>query len=1096
MADPRLMQPIFCRQCGAIVRIEPRDQAQHACPECHGECELSEGEQVFVSYSSHDLEAATRVARALGDAGIRFWLAPEFIDGGEDFLRKIPLAIDACKVALILLSDAAVRSPWIAREATLAVSRGKVVVPVSLGMVACGEEWHFLLALSQWMRTEATLPDPDVIRVVRAVVRGLGPATARALVAEVAPSQRRMEAPRGVDPGAVVYMGPRPYPDGMGSRFFGRERELAHLLELIRDRPGVLVISPSGAGKSSLLAAGLAPALRSAGAQVLSGARVGRALSREAVQHMDEIANIFVYSSMHGLGDVPVPTDLNLTLDQSLRRIPRERSGQLRVVIFDQFEEIFTQYRDRFADRAEFLLQLVEAQRLDPALRVVLAMRQEYLAEFNALAAPIAPALRPSVFPLRRMDRDALIEVIRRPAEPWAWYAEGLAEAIVDELNQIRAVQPDGTVQLRPGEHVELVHLQIVCERLWRSLPPGATVIERSHLELVADNVLGRDFGGFVRNALEAFYGEVVLRVARSAATERHGGYSIELIKLGCMRFINRDGSRASLIEGSARTGRLPNWIIDQLADLYLLRSDTVGSERWYELSHDLLAETVARERDQAVSDLLFACDILEKQLEHAQSGNGGSLTGRFESHPDLLVACDRFRQQPGLFAEEAEFLFRASLRDGTQLADWSCRLRIDFPDIRRSVLHEALACAEARVRLHAARILWEDPEDGPDHALVDLLLKDEDAEVRRAAAYGVMQLDRPTLFEHALDGLRHQTSDSDGERAAATLLALADERAPSRFDVAYASLAGRCRARVRLRAWGIRLRSSLTSLAYAVVPGAIGGSLFASAYKWIPGAFNCALVQADTGALNASFHGMVAGFIWGGGIAAGLALHRLVFLRARSPCSLLRPLGALVAGTLAGLLSSLLVVLVVVTVFDPHSLARMGWINALPGPDTVVLNGTNARPTLPARFSATFLHDLFVTTRMGWAHIILGTTMGLGISLMINKLRAAPQWLNLLRDQHAVTSLQSLMGVARRTLRVVVPTAWLVVLTQMIGGAATLALLRPGTNATEAKREVLLGIIGDASTQVLGAIGVIAGIGVGVVLLRRGLHIAPRDAT
>jgi len=1165
VVDPRPKQPIYCRECGAIAWTEPRDDTPHDCPECGAACQAHDGEQVFISFSSRDVAIATRIAERLGESGIRFWLAPEVIRGGEAFLTVIPRAIEACRVALILISESSVQSPWVVREAALAVSSGKFLLPVCLGTVALNEDWNFVLALNQWMRAEPTFPDEDLRRVVQAVRRGLAPAAARALATEAGAAARSVEPPKGVDPGAVVYMGPRPFPDGMGSRFFGRERELAQLLELIRDRPGVLLISPSGAGKSSLLAAGLGPALRATGTQVLAGARVGRALPRDVVEREGEIPNVFVFSSMYGLGELPPADTLALTLEQSLRRIPLDRPRQRRVVIFDQFEEIFTQHRHRFADRAGFVAQLVDALRDDPDLRVVLAMRQEYLADYQALTESIPPLQRPAVVPLRRMGRDALVEVIRRPAETWAQYAEGLAEEIVDQLNQVRVVQPDGSLSLRPGEHVELVHLQIVCERLWRSLEHGLKLIERQHLDQVADGVLGRDFGGFVRNALESFYAEVVLRVARSAVTERQGGYSVELIKLGCMRFVGRDGTRCSLTEGRERTGRLPNWIIAQLADLYLLRSDTAGSERWYELSHDLLAETVGRERDQAVSDLLFACELLEKQLERTMAVHGGSLIGCFESHPSLLAACHRFRTQPGLFAEEAEFLLRASLRDGIDLAEWSRRARSDFPHRRRAVLNEALRSPIQAVRLHAARVLWEDPEppsreradlaprsesnkaavgsragapvrevagdvagdlagelagDGGsdlerdlDGGLVSLVLRDEDAEVRRSAAFGLLQLDRAEHFAKVMEELGSEHPSTGARRAGAILLALADERPPSRFDLAYAALPPRRRAATRLRAWGIRLRDSLPSLTYAVIPGALGGALAAGAYKWIPGAFNWALVQADVGALNGSFHGVVAGSIWGAGICGGIALHRLVFLRARSPRSTLRPVGALVAGVAAGVISSILVVMVVVTVFDPHSLARMGWIDggagasvsalpiAAPGvaaPGVAAPGGSELRSSvqLPGRFSREFLHDLFIKTRMGWAHLILGTTMGLGIALMTNRLRCSPRWQRLLREPHAVTSVGSLVGVARRTVRVVLPSAWLVILTQLLGGLAVLWLLRPGDNATPEKRSVLYGVIGDASTQVIGAIGVITGLGVGIVLLRRGLNIPPRDTT
>ena len=46
-----------------------------------------------------------------------------------------------------------------------------------------------------------------------------------------------------------------------------------------------------------------------------------------------------------------------------------------RVVIFDQFEELFTQHAERFEDRKGFFDDVIEAMHADPGLRVVFAMR-------------------------------------------------------------------------------------------------------------------------------------------------------------------------------------------------------------------------------------------------------------------------------------------------------------------------------------------------------------------------------------------------------------------------------------------------------------------------------------------------------------------------------------------------------------------------------------------------------------------------------------------------------------------------------------------------------------------------------------------------
>ena len=71
------------------------------------------------------------------------------------------------------------------------------------------------------------------------------------------------------------YLGPRPYERADRPLFFGREREVRELLSLVVARRVVLLYASSGAGKTSLLNAGLLPLLEEEeGFQVFPPARV------------------------------------------------------------------------------------------------------------------------------------------------------------------------------------------------------------------------------------------------------------------------------------------------------------------------------------------------------------------------------------------------------------------------------------------------------------------------------------------------------------------------------------------------------------------------------------------------------------------------------------------------------------------------------------------------------------------------------------------------------------------------------------------------------------------------------------------------------
>jgi hypothetical protein len=92
------------------------------------------------------------------------------------------------------------------------------------------------------------------------------------------------------------YPGPRSFEQAECHLFFGRDREVRDLLSLIIAHPVVLLHAQSGAGKTSLLNAGLIPLLMEEGFEVLPVARVR---GFEAIeQYQIEIPNIYVFNTL------------------------------------------------------------------------------------------------------------------------------------------------------------------------------------------------------------------------------------------------------------------------------------------------------------------------------------------------------------------------------------------------------------------------------------------------------------------------------------------------------------------------------------------------------------------------------------------------------------------------------------------------------------------------------------------------------------------------------------------------------------------------------------------------------------------------------
>ncbi|MBC8078541.1 MAG: ATP-binding protein, partial [Chloroflexales bacterium] len=79
------------------------------------------------------------------------------------------------------------------------------------------------------------------------------------------------------------YLGPRAFSEDEREQrlFFGRDREREQLLDLLIARRLVLLHAPSGAGKTSLIQAGIIPRLRAEGFTVRNTVRVNTAIPPE-----------------------------------------------------------------------------------------------------------------------------------------------------------------------------------------------------------------------------------------------------------------------------------------------------------------------------------------------------------------------------------------------------------------------------------------------------------------------------------------------------------------------------------------------------------------------------------------------------------------------------------------------------------------------------------------------------------------------------------------------------------------------------------------------------------------------------------------------
>ncbi len=262
-----------------------------------------------------------------------------------------------------------------------------------------------------------------------------------------------------VAPRQMPYPGLRPFEAEDAPLFFGREAQVSALLRQLEDHRFVAVVGSSGSGKSSLVRAGLLPAVREG---FLLGATDWRVLlMRPGQSPYQSLARVLNERAPGDTAVAPAPetaaapgvaetlaalrsADRGLLL--ALTELPIGPDGKIMVVV-DQFEELFA-FR-RIAARREAVISRDEAAGFvklllracsDPEGRVwvVLTMRSDFIGDCEAFLG-LPEAVSRSQFLVPRLDRSQMEEAIARPGEvrdaafqPFT-FEEGLVNSIIND---------------------------------------------------------------------------------------------------------------------------------------------------------------------------------------------------------------------------------------------------------------------------------------------------------------------------------------------------------------------------------------------------------------------------------------------------------------------------------------------------------------------------------------------------------------------------------------------------------------------------------------------------------------------------------------
>ncbi len=267
-----------------------------------------------------------------------------------------------------------------------------------------------------------------------------------------------LQAPAGAQASAITPAAPLPPSPYKGldafdaadaAIFFGRQEDSARLANKILANPQVVVYGESGSGKTSLLAAGVAPRLVRAGFT----ARLLRAHD---------------FAAADPLLDLPARA----------------------VLILDQAEELLLRCDDA---QRQAIVQALGVALHAPACdrRLALAAREDFLPALMTLETAL-PGLFDQRYRVERLSYESAGEAITAPAAAFGVsYEPALVERLLRDLWQGGVAPPQ---------------LQLVCERLFRQFgQPGAVISLASYLQIGgAAEVLG----AYLTDALAAFGAE------------------------------------------------------------------------------------------------------------------------------------------------------------------------------------------------------------------------------------------------------------------------------------------------------------------------------------------------------------------------------------------------------------------------------------------------------------------------------------------------------------------------------------------------------------------------------------------------------------
>ena len=380
--------------------------------------------RVFISYSRRNKAFAERLARDLDDAGLEVWIDFRQITGGELWQNEIYRGIERSEFIIFCMSPASVESVWCNREIAAAREQNKLIIPIMV--VDAYDDLKNSKDLS-WIL------DVHFITFVA------GYEQAYTQLLDSLPGSRPVGVYDEFDPTQAQnpFKGLEAFQQTDAHFFFGRENMIARSLKRMQETHFIAFVGASGSGKSSLVRAGILPALRNG--KIPSSETWRTAIFTPGAQPLESlVTRIMPYLEVDDtrtiervIKNIQDPEIVKQYVDDILDDAP---SDSRLLIVIDQFEEVFT--RASVAEAKMFVDTLVNVVNT-PNIRIqfIITMRADFFGSLSNYPRLAQLFEQQNMVIVTEMTAANIRRAIEGPVEAVGLkYEDGLVDRILDDV--------------------------------------------------------------------------------------------------------------------------------------------------------------------------------------------------------------------------------------------------------------------------------------------------------------------------------------------------------------------------------------------------------------------------------------------------------------------------------------------------------------------------------------------------------------------------------------------------------------------------------------------------------------------------------------